>query len=185
MSHGQLKPPKHETVVRAMNIVESFGLQVDYNTVALVIAAHESYLFGTSEGRLNITEECKMDVTLGESDMEYEVVDARPRVVAKGDQVYFFNAVVINGEFHRPSHVDGYHLEKETCDSCNVEFHCLTKTKDEFGKDLKLCNHCMYNSQLQRQRDESNGYDGCLNCSVLKCQHHPQKIFSGDWIKKG
>lgn len=168
-----------------MQIVESYGLQVDYNTAALLIAAHESYLFGTSEGRLNLTEECKMDVTLGESDMEYEVVDARPKITARGDQVYFFNAVVINGEFHRPSHVDGYHLEKEACESCGIEAHCLRKTKDEYGKECRLCNHCMYNSQVARLRDESNGYDGCLNCSVTKCPSHPQKIFTGEWIKKG
>ena len=178
----QLERPNQQTVWRVSNLIEKYGLNIPFDVLEVIVAAHEFYLLETSDGRQSLADRLKMDVTQGDSDMEYHVVDTVPPVKVNGKDIFFFNATVVKGKFVNPTHVDAYKLDKDSCDMCRGAFHCIIKTKDEMGKDTTICNHCAAKSDLQRIRDCSGGEDACRKCTVTKCDHHPHKYLDTSWI---
>jgi hypothetical protein len=178
----QLERPNQQTVWRVSSLIEKYGLDIPFEVLEVIVAAHEYYIFETSDGRQSLADRLKMEVTQGDSDMEYRVVDTNPPVTVKGKDIFFFGATVVKGMFVRPGDVDAYKLDKDSCDMCGGSFHCIVKTRDEMGKDITICNSCSSRSDLQRIRDYSSGEDGCRRCSVVKCDHHPMKALDTSWI---
>ena len=185
MQQVQLQEPSQTTIFRVLEILEQHGVMLDPGLIRIIIMAHDAYLFETKDGITQVINRCKMDHVLGESDMEYRIVDTHPPVAVNGDDVYFFNAVVVKGQFCPPGHVDSYHVDKNACDDCGGSFHCSIKTKDEMGKDLVICNKCASSSSITRIRDLGKGTDFCRTCSVEKCSHHPMKALNAGWVRQG
>lgn len=153
--------PSSETLNQVFRTLEQRGIYIDTDTMAVVVAAYDDILFNTNTGRNIVAERCNMSVEVGDSDVQYEVPDTRE--LLNGTEVKLLSTFFINGRFVKPSQVDTYHMERNSCDSCMGDYHCSKSTKDEYGKEVQMCNHCRTMSEVARIRDTSND---CSMCSV-------------------
>jgi hypothetical protein len=182
MQQEELTRPKSSVTTRVSDILERLNIHLDSELIEVVVAATEQYYFNTPNGRQELADRCMMEVTFGESDMEYHLVDTP--VVVGGKDICFLSATVIGGRFVAGTHVDAYHKDKNACDMCNANVHCTISTKDEYGKQVQVCNSCLDKSDVQRLRDLSSGLDGCRGCTALTCQHNPNKGLDLSWLKQ-
>ena len=180
MYQEELVRPDQSMTRRISEILERKDIHINQELIEIIVAATNHYYFSTPNGRQDIAKQCMMDITFGETDMEYRLVDTP--ITVSGDDICFLSATVIKGRFVKSSHVDAYSKDKNTCDMCNSNVHCTTTTKDEYGKNTQLCNSCMSKSDLQRIRDLSSGLDGCKRCSTLACQNNPAKDLDMSWL---
>ena len=169
------------TTRRVSEILEKLHINLNEEIIETIIAATEQYYFNTPSGRQDMADKCMMDITFGETDMEYKLVDTP--IVVSGADICFISATVIKGRFVNSGHIDAYSKDKNGCDLCNSNVHCTISAKDEMGKQIQICNSCLGRSEMQRLRDLSSGIDGCKVCSNLQCQHNPNRGLDLSWLK--
>ena len=178
-SNSILKKPSNDTLNHLAKVLSQDNLGVyvdgvyklDWTMLAVIVAAYDQILFNTPTGREIVAENCNMDIEDGDSDVEYEIPDTRELV--RGDEVKILSTFFINGRFVKKTHVDTYHMERKNCDSCMGDYHCSKSIKDEYGKQVDMCNHCVSHSEVSRIRDIASD---CARCSVKSCTHHPENL---------
>ena len=146
--------------------IQEIGHNIPIEWTQLYAWVVQDYLLNSKEGKQYIVDLFNFEWKNGESDHEYQIADTN--LTFPGDQIYFLNAVVVDGHFVPPTHVDEYQLITDRCESCGAFVHC--------GKDVNeklICNHCLYHSD---DHALSDGRRRCELCTVTKCPNHPLKI---------
>lgn len=168
--------PSSETLHQIIRTLEPLGIYPDHTMAEIIVAAYDEVLFHTPTGRNLLAARMNMSIEDGDSDMQYEIPDTRE--LLNGKDVKLLSTFFINGRFVKPSQVDTYHMDRNSCDSCMGEYHCSKPIRDEYGKETQMCNHCRNISEVARIRDTAND---CGSCSVKSCKNHPENL---TWIRE-
>ena len=151
--------------------LEELGIFPESDMVAASISAVMELLTSTRDGNKYLVDILGMDREDGETDKEYHLIDTETRVTGGGIQ--FIKGTMIGGMFVPITHIDEYPIDKNTCDSCGVNSHCVEKAYDNNKDVVERCNQCM--SGDPELSDYSKGTSHCEDCSVTSCPHHPFK----------